>query len=128
MPSTAQWPTATALAWVPGVRSGVAPLRIERLLGGSVNDSWRVDTAQGRFVLRVDGPASRRPGVEREREQQLHEAAARAQIAPRVLLRADADGVQVCEYLEGRSWGRSEERRVGKECKHWCRSRWSPYH
>ena len=23
---------------------------------------------------------------------------------------------------------RSEERRVGKECKHWCRSRWSPYH
>ena len=22
---------------------------------------------------------------------------------------------------------RSEERRVGKECKHWCRSRWSPY-
>ena len=24
--------------------------------------------------------------------------------------------------------GRSEERRVGKECKHWCRSRWSPYH
>ena len=26
-------------------------------------------------------------------------------------------------YLEGDSW-RSEERRVGKE----CRSRWSPYH
>ena len=23
---------------------------------------------------------------------------------------------------------RSEERRVGKECKHRCRSRWSPYH
>jgi thiamine kinase-like enzyme len=104
MPSTAQWPTAIALAWVPGVRSGVAPLRIERLLGGSVNDSWRVDTAQGRFVLRVEGPASRRPGVDREREQHLHEAAARAVIAPRLLLRADADGVQVCEYLDGRSW------------------------
>ena len=27
----------------------------------------------------------------------------------------------------GRSW-RSEERRVGKECKSQCRSRWSPYH
>ena len=25
------------------------------------------------------------------------------------------------------SW-RSEERRVGKECVCWCRSRWSPYH
>ena len=24
--------------------------------------------------------------------------------------------------------GRSEERRVGKECWHVCRSRWSPYH
>ena len=24
--------------------------------------------------------------------------------------------------------GRSEERRVGKECGYWCRSRWSPYH
>ena len=23
---------------------------------------------------------------------------------------------------------RSEERRVGKECCSWCRSRWSPYH
>ena len=26
------------------------------------------------------------------------------------------------------SEGRSEERRVGKECTSWCRSRWSPYH
>ena len=24
--------------------------------------------------------------------------------------------------------GRSEERRVGKECRALCRSRWSPYH
>ena len=31
--------------------------------------------------------------------------------------------------LRGRAkeW-RSEERRVGKECTSWCRSRWSPYH
>src|SRR3546814_14612065 len=27
-----------------------------------------------------------------------------------------------------RSAGRSEERRVGKECVSTCRSRWSPYH
>ena len=25
-------------------------------------------------------------------------------------------------------FNRSEERRVGKECTSWCRSRWSPYH
>ena len=27
-----------------------------------------------------------------------------------------------------KSLKRSEERRVGKECTSWCRSRWSPYH
>ena len=35
-----------------------------------------------------------------------------------------ADGYNmICEFL-GANWYRSEERRVGKE----CRSRWSPYH
>ena len=29
--------------------------------------------------------------------------------------------------LRAKFW-RSEERRVGKECTSWCRSRWSPYH
>jgi aminoglycoside phosphotransferase (APT) family kinase protein len=102
--SDAQWPTATALAWVPGLRDGAAPQRIERLLGGSVNESWRVDTAEGCFVLRIDGPEWRRPGVDRAREQLLHEAAGGAGLAPRLLLRADTDGLQVCEYLEGCSW------------------------
>ena len=37
-------------------------------------------------------------------------------------------------YLHPEPWSikileeRSEERRVGKECTSWCRSRWSPYH
>ena len=31
-------------------------------------------------------------------------------------------------YAEGEKAGRSEERRVGKECSLTCRSRWSPYH
>ena len=29
---------------------------------------------------------------------------------------------------ENYEWLRSEERRVGKECRIGCRSRWSPYH
>src|SRR3546814_13922963 len=32
------------------------------------------------------------------------------------------------EGVEGLQLGRSEERRVGKECVSTCRSRWSPYH
>ena len=31
-------------------------------------------------------------------------------------------------HLVGHLQSRSEERRVGKECTSWCRSRWSPYH
>ena len=31
-------------------------------------------------------------------------------------------------YFEKEGIKRSEERRVGKECTSWCRSRWSPYH
>src|SRR3546814_15029646 len=33
------------------------------------------------------------------------------------------------DHCKGRFWeGRSEERRVGKECVRTCRSRWLPYH
>ena len=38
-----------------------------------------------------------------------------------------ARGAKEAEDLLTRS-ERSEERRVGKECTSWCRSRWSPYH
>src|SRR6059036_3912147 len=55
----------------------------------------------------------------------------RPQLAPRALPQAR---VQVRERLVqkqhprlGRQW-RSEERRVGKECRRLCRSRWSPDH
>src|SRR3546814_3993082 len=34
----------------------------------------------------------------------------------------------VQQLLKGDFSGRSEERRVGKECVSTCRSRWSPYH
>src|SRR3546814_12657602 len=37
--------------------------------------------------------------------------------------------VQKIRYYDQREFaGRSEERRVGKECVRTCRSRWSPYH
>ena len=36
-------------------------------------------------------------------------------------------GISEAELTAARL-GRSEERRVGKECTSWCRSRWSPYH
>ena len=39
-----------------------------------------------------------------------------------------AEGLMWNEYLVTGLNMRSEERRVGKECLHACRSRWSPYH
>jgi thiamine kinase-like enzyme len=89
---------------VPGLESGAAPLRAERLEGGIVNESWRIDTGRGRFVLRIDGPAALRPGVDRRRERTLHETAASAGMAPRVLLWDDAAGIQVREFIDGRVW------------------------
>ena len=48
------------------------------------------------------------------------------QVRGKTPLRAqDASGI-VTAALQGP--GRSEERRVGKECEDLCRSRWSPYH
>ena len=34
----------------------------------------------------------------------------------------------ITQDKQGYIWIRSEERRVGKECRIGCRSRWSPYH
>src|SRR3546814_20029984 len=39
-----------------------------------------------------------------------------------------ADSQPAEEWRECLAKGRSEERRVGKECVSTCRSRWSPYH
>ena len=43
------------------------------------------------------------------------------------LLVPEGSSVKSLEDLAGKK-GRSEERRVGKECRALCRSRWSPYH
>src|SRR3546814_15804536 len=34
--------------------------------------------------------------------------------------------LELCRHVDG--FGRSDERRVGKECVSTCRYRWSPYH
>jgi thiamine kinase-like enzyme len=98
-------PPPWALAHVPGLEQGQVPLRVERLAGGSVNEVFRIDTALGRFVVRLDGPAWRRPGVDRQRELSLQRAAAAAGITPS-LIYADAsrEGLLISVYESGRLW------------------------
>ena len=103
-PAPIRTPGPGALALVPGLEAGETPLRVERLTGGSVNDSWRVDTTAGHFVLRLDGAAWRRPGVDRARERILHSAAARGGLAPRLIANSAAEGAQVSEFVPGRDW------------------------
>src|SRR3546814_12094311 len=45
-----------------------------------------------------------------------------------LVARLAAQGIQLRHLDVGGGLGRSEERRVGKECVSTCRSRWSPYH
>ena len=45
-----------------------------------------------------------------------------------IFLRALDRLARVLGHLPFAAMLRSEERRVGKECLHQCRSRWSPYH
>ena len=105
---TRSGPPRPRLAWVPGVRAGAAPLRIERLLGGSVNESWRVDTAAGtlraahRWAERGAGPAS---------TASANNCCTRPRRAPgsrpRLLLRADTEGCRCANTSTGRSWSDS---------------------
>jgi len=97
-------PRATALALVPGLGQGAAPLRLQRLAGGHINETWRVDTSLGQYTLRLDGPAAMRPGVARNRELLLHAAAAAAGLAPPIVCAVPAAQALVCKYLQGRAW------------------------
>ena len=49
-------PPRWALARVPGLERGETARRLERLGGGTVNEVYRVDSALGSFVLRLDVP------------------------------------------------------------------------
>src|SRR3546814_15842213 len=77
--------------------------------GGKPKERWRIGTEHEKFVYAksdLHAPSYDEPGGIRDLLTGLTEF-----------------GWQPVEEA-----GRSEERRVGKECVSTCRSRWSPYH
>lgn len=100
----AQIPPAVLLR-VPGCEEGQLPDLARRLPGGSgANKSIRIDTARGRFVLRLPVALGQRAGVDRQRELRLQRWAAAAGLAPAVL---DADaraGWLLMEYVDQPVW------------------------
>lgn len=113
-------PPPEALARVPGAGpGGQGVLAIARLAGGSVNDSWRVDTDDGRHVLRIQGPAWRSPGVDRRREQEAQRLAAAAGLAPAVIAESPEGDVRVCRFIDGRVWSDADYDQPAQLLR-WC--------
>src|SRR5258708_29505905 len=84
---------------------------ITPLSGGITNQNYRVDIGDASFVLRIGGNGTNLLGIDRERERACTAIAAQVGV-----------GAEVVSSTSSESAERSEERRVGKE----CRSRWSP--
>src|SRR5712692_3478185 len=114
--------------------------------GEPTNRNWIGGAKGGQGRVRVRSPLPARPGsvnpavVHRKSRSLPREACGvpwevacdgnwlRGAPSPLTAQQESADGIGgepgLTEGLNGREWQRSEERRVGKE----CRSRWSPYH
>ena len=82
--------------------------RIEGIVGGGETGEWTVKTAK---EFKVDVSTIKLALNERKKSKKHPRFAGK-----------------VVAALRNEFGGRSEERRVGKECTSWCRSRWSPYH
>ncbi|HTU66000.1 MAG TPA: choline/ethanolamine kinase family protein [Steroidobacteraceae bacterium] len=92
------------LLHVPGCEDGEAPYSQELIGGGRVNRSFLVRTRRGRFVVRMNENAALDPGLDRERELLLHNAAAQAGIAPQIVYSAADHSCLITDFVEGRLW------------------------
>jgi thiamine kinase len=96
------------LARVPGCEHGRPPKRIAVLAGGKVNRTFRVDTGEGSFVLRLNEAAGTALGANHEREARLQQAAGLAGVAPELLYVDDAQRFMIARYVSGRTWGAAQ--------------------
>jgi len=96
---------ASVLRRIPGCAGGETPLSVQLLHGGrNVNRNLRIDTREGRFVLRERIREGPRPGADPLREVACHRAAAGAGVAPAVLDSAPDGGWILMGYVEGGMW------------------------
>lgn len=92
------------LQHVPGCEDGEPPFSQELIGGGRVNRSFLVRTRRGRFVVRLNENTDADPGLDREREIQLHNAAAQNGIAPQIVYAAADRSCLITDFVEGRLW------------------------
>lgn len=92
---------AEALESVPGY---TATACVAALAGGTVNRSFVIETAVGRYFLRLHEDIGVALGADHAREARLQEAAAAAGLAPPLVYADPAHRFAISEFLAGRVW------------------------
>lgn len=100
-------PEATAHSRIASLPLWQGKLHVSALKGGISNESYLVEDATGRYVVRFgqDYPFHH---VSRHREAMITQAAHRAGFAPRLC--HSGDGVMVSEYLGAKTWEATDVR------------------
>jgi aminoglycoside phosphotransferase (APT) family kinase protein len=96
------------LACVPGYETGGEDASALRLVGGTVNASYLVETKAGRFVVRMHEAGARSLGVDHQREAQLQLAAATAGVAPAVVHVDPQHRFLIMDHIPGPTWSRAD--------------------
>jgi thiamine kinase-like enzyme len=82
--------------------SGAKGLKVTPLGGGITNQNFRVETAEGSFVLRISGANTNLLGIDREVEYAANRAAAAIGVAPEVCYFLRPEGYLITRFIEGR--------------------------
>ena len=93
--------SAHALAEIPGFAGASI---VQQLSNGPTNASFLVERDGEKFVLRLDKPAARELGLDRENEDQVLRVLAEAELAPAPLYSKVSSGILLRPWLQGRTW------------------------
>lgn len=90
-----------ALSAIPGFAGATL---LQQLSNGPTNSSFLLEQNGERFVLRLDKPAARELGLNRENEQEVLSHLATHGLAPAVIYCDVTEGVLLRPFLPGRAW------------------------
>jgi thiamine kinase len=86
---------------IPGLANAEV---VQPLNGGETSDKWLLESGGQRLVLRVDRPAAALLGLDRRAEAEILKVVGEADIGPRLLWTDPANGIQLCNFIEGTPW------------------------
>lgn len=88
--------------------ASVFPEAVQRIKEGLTNESWLVDTENGRVVVRLSTADDRLLRIDRRSEQLVLAAVERAGIGAEVLFASREERILVTRYIEGCTWTRDD--------------------